>query len=399
MKENSGSDELKFFKDTFQLLNVDQRKFEYRLKTHPFSPNEKKILEAFWYFKKNDYPETSSRIQSPITDNSFLEATRSYIHGLSQNHFGKFKFAIEHLKKSIHMYQNLNEEEFIVYALTALIVAYSNTKNETAMAEAVDLMKTFPTKGPFSQLLRIHAELLYLSQAEQDKKAEKIIQKTIEGNNPYLESFKPSFLLTLFSIKFRRERYQDCKFILEDYKRSNGFTVKANYLYMKTLLENIAEDKPLYVYEKDFKDYPELHHQLEVIKALSRSDLTRAHSFWSKLAHHNPEIYKEDFIYKGGHNLFSVAMKIHHNEKELEIKKSDLDLIEKPIDKLAHIFNKTGAPIPKSRLINLIWGEEVDEKFLNRLRKIVFKYNELSDQKIVSYQDTYQKKKTAKESA
>ena len=55
MRENSGSDELKFFKETFQLLNVDQRKFEYRLKTHPFSANEKKILEAFWYFKKNDY--------------------------------------------------------------------------------------------------------------------------------------------------------------------------------------------------------------------------------------------------------------------------------------------------------------------------------------------------------
>jgi tetratricopeptide (TPR) repeat protein len=393
MKENKSQEETDFFKETFQLLNVDQRKFEYRLKTHHFSPQEKKILEAFWYFKKNDQEEIFSRLKTPIVDNVFLEATRSYLLGLAHNHYGKFKFAIEHLNKSISLYQSQEEDEFIIYALTSLITAYSNTKNTLAMAQAVDLLKTYPPKGAFSQLLRIHAELLYLSLAEQDKKAEKIIIKALSEDNPHLENFKPSFYLTLFSINFKRERYQDCKTILDDYKKSKGFTVKVNFLYMKNLLEHIVENKPLYIYENDFKDYPELHYQLEVIKALSRSDIKRAEDFWSKLALHNPEIYQKNFNYLGGPNLFFAALKIHKQDNKVKIDKTELKSIEKPLEKLIYIFEKTSVPIQKAELINLIWDEEVSEKTQNKLRKLVFKYNETGKVKIVSYQDTYQKKK------
>jgi hypothetical protein len=162
---------------------------------------------------------------------------------------------------------------------------------------------------------------------------------------------------------------------------------------MKNLLEHIAEKKPLYIYEHDFKDYPELHYQLEVIKALSRSDIKRAEDFWSKLALHNPEIYQENFSYLGGLNLFSAALKIHKQENSEKINKADLKSIEKPLEKLIYIFEKTSVPIQKAELIDLIWGEEVSEKSQNKLRKLVFRYNEIGMAKIASYQDTYQKKK------
>ena len=47
MKKNNVEIELDFFKETFKLLNVEPRKFEYRLKSHPFDRNQKKLLEAF----------------------------------------------------------------------------------------------------------------------------------------------------------------------------------------------------------------------------------------------------------------------------------------------------------------------------------------------------------------
>jgi hypothetical protein len=162
---------------------------------------------------------------------------------------------------------------------------------------------------------------------------------------------------------------------------------------MKNLLEHIAEKKPLYIYEHDFKDYPELHYQLEVIKALSRSDIKRAEDFWSRLALHNHELYQQNFSYLGGLNLFSAALKIHKQGNNVKIDKADLKSIEKPLEKLVYIFQKTTVPIQKAELIDLIWGEEVSEKSQNKLRKLVFKYNEMGMVKIVSYQDTYQKKK------
>jgi hypothetical protein len=382
--------ELDFFKETFKLLNVDQRKFEYRLKSHPFDRQQKKLLEAFLFFKRNNKEEVFQRLKTVPLENKFLEATRCYLLGMAQNHFGFFKFAAEHLSLAVKDYQSLDEDEFVVYPLTVLVLTYGNMKDLKKMEETVDLMKSYQASGDFSHLLMVHAEVLYLLQSNQFLKANKLLNNQLKKENSFLEMFLPSFLLIKFSISFNQKDYDSCFKILEEYKISKGFIVRVNYLYMKSLLDHIAKAKALYVYESDFRDYPELHHQLEVIKALSRGDGKRAELFWKLLAKHNPSVYQNEFTYSSGEGLFSVALRMYlGNANKKEISQSHLTQLKSPMEKLEYLLTEIDIPHSKADLIKLIWNEDVSEKALNRLRKLVFDFNQKSKSKIVSHHDTY----------
>lgn len=390
MVKNKSDLELDFFKETFKLLNVDQRKFEYRLKSHPFDRDQRRLLEAFLFFKRNNREEVFERLKTAPLPNIFLEATRCYLLGIAQNHFGFFKFAVEHLSQAVTHYQSIDEDEFVVYPLTVLVLTYGNMKDLKMMAMTVDVMKSYSASGDFSHLLMVHAEVLYLVQTSQFLKADKILTSQLKGKNSYLEMFRPAFLLIKFSISFNKKDFDSCFKILEEYKVSKGFIVKVNYLYMKSLIDHIAKGKALYVYESDFKDYPELHHQLEVIKALSRGDTERAQLFWGHLAKHNPSVYQDHFTYCNEEGLFSTALKMYlSNAKKKEISDAHLSELPGPMEKLEYLLTEIDVPHSKADLIHLIWGEEVSDKTLNRLRKLVFSFNQKSDSKIVSHHDTY----------
>ncbi len=159
---------------------------------------------------------------------------------------------------------------------------------------------------------------------------------------------------------------------------------------MKTLLDHIVAKKPLYVYAADFKDFPELHHQLEVVKALAKGDAQEAGKYWSMLSKHNPALYGKDFKYQGDYSLFSCAVEMYaDNTRPQELNLKDLKKCKSPIDKLHHIFSSIHAPIPKAELIHLIWNEEVTEQGKDRLRRLIFLYKKKFGQSIVSYQETY----------
>ena len=384
------------FKETFQLLNIDHRKFEYRLKNHHFSRAPKKILEAFWYFKKNQKEEVFQRVQGIKFEQPFYEGMRRYILGMVQNHFGLFRYAVENLEMSVEILSKLEEEEFLVYPVTVLVLAYGNMKDLKNMARVVDLMKGLSPRGEFSKLLRFHAEVLYLVQAGFEGKAERLLSSTLEKKNKHLIMFQPSFLIIQFNLAFKRKAYDACAKILDEYKKSNGFIVKINYSYMKSLLDHLAFGKALYVYEIDFKDYPELHHQLEVIKALSRSDIGRAKKFWELLQKHNSQVYLDDYIFNSKECLFSEALNLYRtNAFPRIIEESQLNKFSRPLDKLHHIFTHVTLPQSKAELIRLIWGEDYNETSMGRLRKLVHDYNKKYKSQIISHHDTYKLKKSA----
>jgi hypothetical protein len=388
--------EIDFFKETFRMLNNEPRKFEYRLKTHPFDRNQKKLLTAFSYFKKGNKEETFSLLKGYTIETPFFEGVRLYLLGIAHNHYCAYSFAVEHLSKSVEIFQELEEENFLVYSITALILAFGNKRDFRKMEHYVDMMKVCHPSSDHNKLLMIHAELVYLVHAEQLVKAKKILQKTLASDLKNLEMFKPSFLILYFSAAFKSRNYSRCYEILDEYKALNGFTVKLNYLYMKCLLDHITAQKPLYVYESDYKDFPEMHHQLEVIKSLSVGDVERAGSFWSLLQKHNPSIYKKDFTYAGDYSLFSCALGLYAaHAKTVDLDLNVLNGLSGPLAKLQYIFSQTSAAVPKEELIKLIWNENSSEASLNRLRQLVYSYKKKYRTEIVSHQNTYKMDKAS----
>lgn len=397
MTSNNFESDIIFFKETFRLLNVNLRKFEYRLKTHHFTHDQKKLLQAFYLFKKNsDKEHIFALLKGHKLTNPFYEGVRLYLLGMVCNHFGEFAFAVEHLTKAVKNFQHLDEDGLCICALSSLILAYGNQKNLKLMASHVDLMKEYTPSTDRDRLLMVQSEVLYLILSGNLPKAQSLLNKTLARPLEAVEDFKPSFLLLSFDISFKKKQYSQCSQFLEDYKKMTGFIVKANYLYMRTLLDHITNRKPLYIYARNFKLFPELHHQLEVIRNLALGEKKAAASYWSLLSKHNSLLYGPDFKYQGDYSLFSCALEMHSSSARsptIDLKK--IKSLKGPLQKLDYILSSSHAPLSKAELIRLIWNEEDTEICRIRLRKLVSNYNKNFHKNVFSYQDTYQLEKIA----
>ena len=100
-----------YFIETFEMSRTSFRKFNYRLKNDPFDYHAKLLLSAYKdYFKKNK-DSISEKLKPKEFQIPFYEAVRLYLVGMTQNHFGTFRFAVENLEKSIEIFQSLEEKD------------------------------------------------------------------------------------------------------------------------------------------------------------------------------------------------------------------------------------------------------------------------------------------------
>lgn len=166
--------------------------------------------------------------------------------------------------------------------------------------------------------------------------------------------------------------------------------MRANYAYIKALLHHLHSGAPLYIYASKFKDFPELHWQLETVKLLSIGDLDGARRNWNQLRKHNSGLYGPDFDYRGDPSLFSQCLERYraHTSND-EWNESELVGIESKRDRLHFLLTRSHSPILADRLVSLIWGEEADERTLARLRKLISNYSKEKGVKVVSSHNSY----------
>lgn len=393
--KNKLNPELEFFKETFKLISRDQRKFEYRLKTHPFGPQEKRILRGLYFLKKNKKSEAFDQIKcSPFAD-SFLEAIRRNVLGMLQLNFGTFRFAVEHFEDSIELFDKIQEQEFILYPILNLALAYGNQRRTNEMAKYLDLAAEYKTQDEYLHILQMNVEALYFVMTGNLARAKKVIKSKALLTNQFYEWFKPSFQLMEFELYLKEGSYNTCYEILSLYKMSKGYTVKTNYQYMKTLLDHLVSRSPLYIYPQDFQEFPELFQQLEVIKSLSRGDLEQAQKYWKLLETNNPKLYASNFSYRGGLCLFSETLKIYSDVKAPDLNLESVKDISDLYERLHKTFEKIDGPVQKDKLIEILWGEEITESTRSRLRKLVSRFNKKYSEQILSRQDSYYLQKKA----
>lgn len=362
-----------FFKETILLYHDNFRKFMYRYETHTFSIFEKKLLEAFLFYRKNKKSQALQLIKNLSLQSVPLEAFRCYLMGIIYNQHGHFYYSLNYLEKSIEFYHRIQETELIVDPQVVLALARGNRRELKEMSRLVDDLKSINTRRTFSKIQVLYVEAVFHELSDNLLKAKKVIEHVEKKfNTAELKSFAPFFNVITFSIGLKNNNFSVCYESLEKYKGFTGTNVKANYSYMKSLLDHLAKGHALYVYPSEFCDFPELYHQLEVIKAFSLGDIPKAKIFWSELQKHNPQLYAEGFKFLGDKCLFSLALDLYSckfSVKNINLKK--LESINTVGDRLIYILESSKSPVSKGELVRLIWNEELDEKNGSRLRTLI----------------------------
>jgi hypothetical protein len=392
LKTNS-EENYQLFLDTWKLLHSNLRMFDYYIKQPHLSLSEKKLLKAFYFYKKNKKESCLTLLASPIPNEPFLEAVRYYLIGLTYNQFCHYIYAAENLQKSIDIFQSIENQSFIFNPLCLLVMVAGNRRDLKTMAKYLDQIQSIDLSEQtrHMQLQLEYAQLFYFVLNDQIDKARMIFDKAERRSWPEYQVFKPYYLVQIFMMQVKLELFEDCYKTLDKYKACPAQGVKANYQFMKTLLDHLQFSKPLYVYANDFSEFPELFQQLEVIKNLSLGNMTEARKYWHLLQRHNPQLYSENFKFTGDKCLFSISLERYQHyfsplKKLEEINSSQLSKIEL----LHHLLSSSLRPLTQEELIESIYREHVDEKAKARLRKLISNYSKKYSAEIRSQQSTYQ---------
>lgn len=387
----SGSDRDHFL-ETFGMLRTDKRKFVYRLGRSGFSIPETRLLRAALEFQRNSKERALRELRtSPLSD-PFLEGVRLYLIGLVYNQHSHFRYAVENLERSIAVLQGVDHRGFILKPLYLLILALGNRRELVRMGQLLRELDSIRSETPYEALLILHCRILYAMLTGDTALCLSLLEKeTVRHTTEDLRPFNPHFLIIQIAALVKEERFKDCLSVLEHYKKTaETAIVRANYAYIKTLLHHLLSNAPLYIYASKFKEFPELHAQLETVKRLSIGDLDGALRFWGELRKHNPGLYGPDFQYLGDVSLFSKALERYrvHSVGE-DWNPDDLRSIGSKRERLHFLLTRSKTPLSAERLVNLIWGEEADEKSLARLRKLISNYSRDTGARVVSSHQSY----------
>ena len=153
-------------------------------------------------------------------------------------------------------------------------------------------------------------------------------------------------------------------------------------------MDHYSENKPLYVYENDYIEFPRIHLEVMTLKHLEEKDESKALIFWNKLHTTNPEIYGEKFVYHGDKCLFSMCLTralAHETPMPIlaggELTKEEL---------IFNILSQSKAPVQKEKMFELVYGIKPKDKVdMARLSNLISKLKRKKDIKIINRKNCY----------
>jgi hypothetical protein len=333
--------------------------------------NEKKILECWLLLRENKFNEISKIISKINIDyDDLINAQKDLIWGITLNNKTEFDLAVTNINKAIPVIEKYKIHHQVKKAVFNLFIANLNKKSLKAMEENLKWLETLKCDDKQEE---IQLEICYFSYyAFTAQKANAITSmKKLDKLCPEMsESRYMGYLQSKFYFLSQIENFDECEEVLLIIKNKKNYSYSAIYKYMNGLLNHYLYQKALYVYEKDFAQYPYLYLQIKVIQSFSSGKPGDAKKYWAELSSLYPENYLDNFEYKGDKSIFTLNLDKYLVGQNLNTKEV-VNVSNKEFALLSFLQN-TIVPIDKEKLYSDIWSKPcVDKQEMKNLSKLV----------------------------
>lgn len=350
----------KTFIEALEVLALEPSKTKKFLNDKRISFVEKKILKASLELRDGKSENVIKILENLDCESDIVDSQRCYFLASAHNNLSSYPEAIKYFERSLALGEqyDIHFRDFsIIYGL---IICYMNLKDSKQIAIYCNRLFQIGAKGSKQKIDLLFAS--YYSEITRHNLSEaQHILVTIEQKWDELSDHQRILLLfEEFDLAIKSTQYDNASLILEKFKSVKKFYNKASFKFMRALLDNLIDDKEIYLYDKDFQNQPIFHLEMKVICALreGRNDDAQAH--WLELSLDNPKLYAPDFKYNGDICLFSLCL-----EKNLQRESTaPLTLPEgmSKEDKLIHILRNRGTLVSKSEVFRLIYDREAESK-------------------------------------
>lgn len=341
------------------LFHLDQRKSKKFIEDKRMTSVEKKIHRAWFLLRDSKLDDLLDLCLELVSDDPFVESQRDLILGLCYNNRSEYSLSLKYLESALKKLQ-LFEAPFFEFMITYnLTIVTFNLKSKKKFDQYVQSLGELKAQTFNQEVCHLDAAFTQALWNKDLAEQEKILVQMERLKEKMSEPALMCHLFNKFQFYLQEKKYPMCRKVLEELKGSRKFHFSANYEFMKTLLDYLELDRPLYIFETKFKKYPELYHQLKVISALDASHLQEAQRFWQKLEAQNPELYQKDFFYNGDPCLFSWGLE--KNQKNMKAQNSVTVMLtteQSKEDILLGILEAEGVPVPKEKLFRMLYGHD-----------------------------------------
>ena len=379
----------KAFINSLKIVHQDPRKAKTFLGDKRLTNQERTILASFLSLRDFENKEVIEQLEKFNCQDPFVESMRLYCLGAAFNNLTEFSASETHLLKSIELNQSEGGEDFRMGACQSLFTVYLNTHHYAGMEEVIKLLKASrPTER-----LPINIKFCEFSLVVQKQQLDlaKSMISSMEDTYPLFNEHQSiSYLYDLFELYLFEGDFNQCAEVLERIKRVKKFKNSTHVKFMQTMINFIQNGTPIYLYEKDFKPYPQQLNQLICLQALERGDETTALKAWAELQKISPLSIKAPFEITGPPTLFSRAMEKFKLQVTAQIAIPKIDENLPKEEKLFLILTHSTTPVLKEAIYRELWNKEIDTKDdLKKLVKVVQRAREKYSIDIQSIKGSY----------
>ena len=377
----------KAFLEALVLVNTESRKAKFYLNDKRMTFHEKTILASFLALRDFENQEVIDVLTKMICHDPFVDSQRHFCLGAAFNNLTQFKEAEFHLLESIEMNHFVGAELLKFGACQSLFTVYLNTHHLNGMSEMIARMKNLSFSSPNPSLYIKSCEFSYAIQVQDFTKARMMIAYMEENHHSLNEHQRISYFYDLFELYLFLDDFKRAESALGRIKRFKKYKNSVHTKYMQGLISFLLEAAPIYLYEKDFADYPLLLNQLICLKSLECGDHHSALKSWNILKELEPSLIKEPFVYLGPPNLFNKAL-IKLSKRFNKLPSLNESMIKE--EKLYYLLTQSDGPIQKEMIYQELWNTPIESKDeFSKLAKLVQRTKEKYGVEIKSLKGSY----------
>lgn len=351
---------VKTFMFSMNLFELNLKQRQAFLSDKRLTKIEKDILECSILLKDCRYEEIVYRLSNLIATNELVESQRKLILGMTYSLKGDCLAALPYLEDAKEKFKRHDLRGYTFYSLLQIFFAHLNLKNASFLKTTISELTKEKGESIKDEISYLRCLFNYHSFFGDFKKAELVMDKLDGLKNEMHSSQVIGHLVDKFDFFLKINNLTKCEYLLEEMKNNRKHNLSANFKFMRALLNHVAHKKPIYLYDKDFKDTPLLLYQLKVIQNLEEGHQEEALSYWNKLSELNSDIYADFMNYKGDKCLFSICLEMYREQAcEEDIKTDPFSSKEEALLKL---LQDAKGPLKKEKLHFLLWGEEITSK-------------------------------------
>jgi hypothetical protein len=371
----------KAFIHYLERMGRDKNVFENAKNDARLSQVEQKIIRAWNLLRTSECKKILEMTESMPQD-LLIRSQMLLVRGIALHNSGAMKDSISIFEESLELMKSLDLRRMKFIAYFNLFNACQNLKWDHRLSEVFQKWLLVPVIDLNEEIalkrcqLRMFFSLNDLTQAEE-------VVSWLEGHIEEMSELnRLNFHIDLFDLYVKKRDFQSCSHLLNKLKKFRSYHYGAHYKYLKSLVDYHLNDKPFYIYERDFEGNIVLFYKLSVLKFLEEKNISQATYFWDQLHDINPDLYKKGFECKGEDNLFSLALEkllTKSASPHLDVKnKGDMTKGQLVLEILLH-----HSPVAKEKLYELVWGKEAGAKSdLAKLQLIIFRLNLKGDVQI-----------------